>query len=110
MKKNLITENYSGPNVGQKVYIDIEPGNISNPQLKLTLLWFDISGLSKLSQLLSCCFGVFVCYLVYGYLLELIFTLDGLKPYGWYVTLMQFGYYSIFGWVEHFLCVRKERK
>lgn len=31
---------------------------------------------------------------------ELIFTLDGIQPFGWYLTLIQFGYYTIFGWVE----------
>ncbi|KAJ9601595.1 hypothetical protein L9F63_000249, partial [Diploptera punctata] len=31
---------------------------------------------------------------------ELIFTLDGFKPFGWYLTLVQFGYYSIFGYIE----------
>ena len=36
------------------------------------------------------------CY----YLKELIFTLDELKPFGWDLTLIQFAYYTIFGWIE----------
>lgn len=31
---------------------------------------------------------------------ELIFTLDGFRPFGWYLTLIQFGYYTVFGWIE----------
>ncbi|CAB3365111.1 Hypothetical predicted protein [Cloeon dipterum] len=31
---------------------------------------------------------------------ELLFTLDGFKPMGWYLTLVQFAYYSLFGWLE----------
>nr|CAD7395381.1 unnamed protein product [Timema cristinae] len=31
---------------------------------------------------------------------ELIFTLEGFKPFGWYLTLVQFAYYSVFGYVE----------
>lgn len=77
---------------------------------ELTLLWCDISKYSKTTQFLFCCTGVFVFYLIYGYLLELIFTLEGLKPYGWYLTLMQFGYYAIFGWIEKFVCQINERR
>jgi len=53
-----------------------------------------------LTQFLLCCAGVFSLFLIYGYLQELIFTLDGFKPYGWYLTLVQFFYYTIFGYVE----------
>lgn len=42
----------------------------------------------------------FALFLVYGYLQELIFTLDGFKPYGWFLTLVQFFYYTVFGFVE----------
>lgn len=30
----------------------------------------------------------------------MIFSLDGFRPFGWYLTLIQFAYYSIFGWFE----------
>ncbi|KAL7631275.1 UNVERIFIED_CONTAM: hypothetical protein RMT77_018423 [Armadillidium vulgare] len=43
---------------------------------------------------------VFVCYLSYGYMLELIFTLEGMTPYGWYLTLVQFGFYSLFAFFQ----------
>ena len=31
---------------------------------------------------------------------ELIFSLPGFTGYGWYLTLIQFGYYSVFGKIE----------
>ena len=31
---------------------------------------------------------------------ELIFRLEGFKPYGWYLTLMQFLFYTLFGLSE----------
>lgn len=67
---------------------------------RLKIFCFDITSQSKTAQFLYCCAGVFVLYLIYGYLQELIFTLDGFKPYGWYLTLIQFGYYTIFGFLE----------
>lgn len=85
-------------------------GEKSSDVAKLTLLWYDISRFSKTTQFVLCCIGVFVFYLMYGYMLELIFTLDGLKPYGWYLTLIQFGYYAIFGWIEKLVCGIERRK
>ncbi|MPC35946.1 Adenosine 3'-phospho 5'-phosphosulfate transporter 2 [Portunus trituberculatus] len=43
---------------------------------------------------------VFIFYLMYGYVLELIFTLDGMQPYGWYLTLVQFAYYTLFALIQ----------
>lgn len=66
------------------------------------ILCFDLTNYTKVTQFLLCCAGVFVLFLIYGYLQELIFTLDGFKPYGWYLTLVQFLYYTIFGYIERF--------
>lgn len=60
----------------------------------------DLSEYSSNIQFIICCGGVFVLYLLYGYFQELIFSLDGFKPHGWYLTLIQFGYYTIFGYFE----------
>ena len=49
----------------------------------------------KLFKLLV--FFIFFFYLLYGYYQELIFSLPGFAGYGWYLTLLQFGYYSLFG-------------
>ncbi|XP_046746010.1 adenosine 3'-phospho 5'-phosphosulfate transporter 2 [Diprion similis] len=67
---------------------------------EIKILCFDLTNASQKAQLLWCTTGVFVFYLLYGYLQEWIFTLDGFRPFGWYLTLIQFGYYTIFGWIE----------
>lgn len=68
------------------------------PEIKIFCC--DLSSYSSQVQFMICCLGVFVLYLLYGYFQELIFSLEGFKPYGWYLTLIQFGYYSIFGYFE----------
>lgn len=67
---------------------------------EIHILCFDLTHYNGLTQFCLCCLGVFSFYLLYGYLQELIFTLDGFKPFGWYLTLVQFAYYTIFGYVE----------
>ncbi|XP_031620784.1 adenosine 3'-phospho 5'-phosphosulfate transporter 2 [Contarinia nasturtii] len=66
----------------------------------MTILCFDLSNCNSQTQFIFCCIGVFVLYILYGYFQELIFSLDGFKPYGWFLTLIQFGYYTIFGYFE----------
>lgn len=66
----------------------------------MNILCFDLSPYSTQTQFILCCIGVFVLYILYGYFQELIFSLDGFKPYGWFLTLIQFGYYTIFGYFE----------
>ncbi|XP_065213618.1 adenosine 3'-phospho 5'-phosphosulfate transporter 2 [Planococcus citri] len=70
-------------------------------------LWFNISHLNKTTQFFLCTAAVFVFYLIYGYLQEYMFA-SGFKPYGWYLTLLQFGCYSILGFIE-LKCRRIER-
>lgn len=80
---------------------DVSYQRESKPNKKeVTILCFDLTHYNGLTQFLLCCAGVFVFYLLYGYLQELIFTLDGFKPYGWFLTLIQFGYYTGFGYIE----------
>ncbi|XP_011302771.1 adenosine 3'-phospho 5'-phosphosulfate transporter 2 isoform X2 [Fopius arisanus] len=52
------------------------------------------------TRFIWCSAGVFFFYILYGYLQELIFTLDGFRSYGWFLTLIQFAYYTLFGWLE----------
>lgn len=66
----------------------------------MNILCFDLSKCNAQTQFIFCCIGVFVLYILYGYFQELIFSLDGFKPYGWFLTLIQFGYYTIFGYFE----------
>lgn len=74
-------------------------GKPSNPT-EVRILCLDLSHYNATTQFLVCCAGVFFFYLMYGYLQELIFTLDGFKPYGWFLTLVQFAYYTGFGFFE----------
>lgn len=67
---------------------------------KLKVLGFDITHYSQTLQLVLCSIAVFFFYILYGYMQELIFTLEGFRPYGWFLTLVQFGFYTIFGLTE----------
>ncbi|XP_030385192.1 adenosine 3'-phospho 5'-phosphosulfate transporter 2 [Scaptodrosophila lebanonensis] len=71
----------------------------SPPELRI--LCFELTYYNRTTQFLLSCAGVFILYIIYGYLQELIFTVEGFKPYGWFLTLVQFGYYICFGLVEH---------
>ncbi|XP_005098299.1 adenosine 3'-phospho 5'-phosphosulfate transporter 2 [Aplysia californica] len=74
-------------------------------------LWcFDLTYLSRSSQFLILTFLTFAFYLVYGYMQELMFRLEGFKPFGWYLTLIQFAYYTCFGVAELQLKEDKTRK
>ncbi|XP_073973943.1 adenosine 3'-phospho 5'-phosphosulfate transporter 2 [Rhodnius prolixus] len=64
------------------------------------VLFINITNYSAKIQFTICCIAVFVLYVIYGYLQELIFTLEGFKPYGWYLTLVQFFLYTTFACVE----------
>ncbi|BFZ00032.1 hypothetical protein BsWGS_03071 [Bradybaena similaris] len=74
-------------------------------------LWcFDLSYVSRSWQFMILTFLTFVFYLVYGYMQELIFKLEGFQPFGWYLTLVQFAYYTLFGVAELQFKEDKKRK
>ncbi|XP_052861318.1 adenosine 3'-phospho 5'-phosphosulfate transporter 2 [Anopheles cruzii] len=75
-------------------------GGDESPERQIKILFFDLTHYNRTTQFLLCCAGVFALYLVYGYMQELIFTLDGFRPYGWFLTLIQFAYYTAFGYIE----------
>uniref|UniRef100_A0A914YT37 Adenosine 3'-phospho 5'-phosphosulfate transporter 2 n=1 Tax=Panagrolaimus superbus TaxID=310955 RepID=A0A914YT37_9BILA len=87
-----------------------ENSEISGPMLpskrqdvlpqRVYLLNFDITNLPSTLQFLALCGAVFFFYVGYGYFQELIFQLDGMRPFGWYLTFIQFGFYSIFSFSE----------
>ncbi|KAK6490633.1 adenosine 3'-phospho 5'-phosphosulfate transporter 2 [Huso huso] len=77
---------------------------------ELRVLGINLSSFSQPAQFSICVVGVFVFYLIYGYLQELIFSMEGFKPFGWYLTLVQFGFYSVFGLVELQLTQDKSRR
>ncbi|XP_050508634.1 adenosine 3'-phospho 5'-phosphosulfate transporter 2-like [Diabrotica virgifera virgifera] len=77
--------------------------NVLNPEPvkpKHSILCLDISPYTQTIQFFLCTCAVFLFFLLYGYMQELIFTIDGFQHYGWFLTLVQFGYYSIFGLIE----------
>ncbi|OWF42137.1 Adenosine 3'-phospho 5'-phosphosulfate transporter 2 [Mizuhopecten yessoensis] len=72
--------------------------SMSRPEVKL--LYVNISHLPSVVQFTLLTVAAFGFYLVYGYIQELIFRLEGFRPFGWYLTLVQFAFYTIFGLVE----------
>lgn len=67
---------------------------------EIKILCFDLTHYNSTTQFLLCCAGVFVLYILYGYLQELIFSLEEFKSFGWFLTLIQFAYYTCFGYFE----------
>jgi len=59
-----------------------------------------LSTFGPTGQFVACSLSIFAFFIVYGFLQESIFAYGDFKPYGWHLTLVQFGYYSIFGFVE----------
>lgn len=55
---------------------------------------------SSTGHLVVCTLGIFVFYILYGYTQEWIFSNPGFRPFGWYLTLVQFFLYSIFASIE----------
>ncbi|XP_012609135.1 adenosine 3'-phospho 5'-phosphosulfate transporter 2 isoform X2 [Microcebus murinus] len=76
----------------------------------IVVLGINLSKFNKPTQFFICVAGVFIFYLIYGYLQELIFSVEGFKSYGWYLTLVQFAFYSIFGLIELQLIQDKRRR
>ncbi|XP_043544525.1 adenosine 3'-phospho 5'-phosphosulfate transporter 2 isoform X1 [Chiloscyllium plagiosum] len=102
---------------GSRKYISIsvpdKPDSMS-PHIKsaeeLRVIGLNLSDFSRTVQFLICVSGVFIFYLIYGYLQELIFSVEGFKPFGWYLTLVQFAFYSTFGLIEQQLTQDKRRR
>jgi len=104
-----------------KIYInDSDHKELPNKEeTSRKLLWVDISHFSELWQFIICSFVVFIFFIPYGYLQvyfilfvylyviyiyikfqETIFAIKGFKQFGWYLTLIQFFNYSVFGLIE----------
>ena len=66
----------------------------------INILCFNIAKLSRTWQFLILTFATFAFYLLYGYVQELMYKLPGFNNYAWYLTLVQFLFYTIFGSVE----------
>ncbi|CAI4230721.1 unnamed protein product [Auanema sp. JU1783] len=67
---------------------------------EIHLLGWNLTHKPKYVQFLALASAIFVLYIGYGYMQELIFKLPGMKPFGWYLTLIQFFVYSGLGYCE----------
>lgn len=68
-----------------------EPRNGKETQkAEINILCLNLTPYSQLTQFISCCIFVFICYLAYGYFLELIFSGAETKPVSLYITFIQF--------------------
>jgi len=77
--------------------------------IPFSILGHDLSYLPDGLKFIICSTGVFLFFLIYGYMQELIFSLPGFGPFGWYLTLIQFGCYAFTGTLEAIL-LRKDAK
>ena len=99
------------------------------PLTELYVLGIPLHKLSRPVQFITCVCGVLFFYLLYGYtqvrlvsasyafmwvygclLQEWIFSVEGFKPFGWYLTLVQFACYSLFGFTERKLRNEERRR
>lgn len=95
--------------IGDASYAGMKPTEEKESQ-SVPLLWFDLGHLSRTWQFTILTLATFAFYLVYGYMQELIFRLEGFKPFGWYLTLIQFGCYTVIGVAGQQLQKEKTRK
>lgn len=80
--------------------IKIEEPSNGSYKASINILCLDITHYSQLTQFLLCSGFVFVCYIAYGYFLELIFSQPDVKPVSLYITLVQFIITTILSYVE----------
>uniref|UniRef100_A0A3P8YYH0 Adenosine 3'-phospho 5'-phosphosulfate transporter 2 n=2 Tax=Esox lucius TaxID=8010 RepID=A0A3P8YYH0_ESOLU len=106
--------NYNNTRKHLSISIPSSSEVMMSPHIKsveeLRVLGINLSSFNTATQFCICTAGIFLFYLVYGYLQELIFSVEGFKPFGWYLTLVQFGFYSLFGLVELQLTQDKRRR
>lgn len=69
-------------------------------ETKVKCLIFDLTRYSKSNQFIILSLTVFAFHLVQGYMHELIFQLPGFKPFSMFLTLLQFGIYSMLALFE----------
>ena len=62
-----------------------------------------LKNFSPTGQLGVCTIGIFVFYILYGYTQEWIFSDAGFKPFGWYLTFIQFMFYGVLASFEQFI-------
>ena len=63
-------------------------------------LFLDLTRMPRGVQFILLSATIFAFHLVQGYMHELIFKLPGFKPYGMFLTLIQFAIYSLLAFLE----------
>ncbi|CAB1349705.1 unnamed protein product, partial [Coregonus sp. 'balchen'] len=81
--------NYNNARKHLSISIPSSSEAMMSPHIKsveeLRVLGINLSSFNTATQFCICTAG------------ELIFSVEGFKPFGWYLTLVQFGFYSLFG-------------
>ncbi|XP_072947795.1 adenosine 3'-phospho 5'-phosphosulfate transporter 2 [Epargyreus clarus] len=77
-----------------------EPNGRESQKTEINILCFDITPYSPLVQFICCSAFVFICYLAYGYFLELIFSVPEVKPVSLYITFVQFAITTLLSFIE----------
>lgn len=67
----------------------------NNDVVPIILFGINITNWPTVTRFLILCTAVFVLYIIYGIFQELIFALPGMKPFGLYITFIQFLIYSV---------------
>ncbi|CAJ0598965.1 unnamed protein product [Cylicocyclus nassatus] len=93
-----------------KIYMLPTHAREKPPSEQLHLVGFNITYWPLWLQFTSLSLAIFVFYIGYGYMQELIFKLSGMRPFGVYLTLIQFIIYSICGWAEGTMYHERSRK
>ena len=68
----------------------------------VTLYGIDLAKYSRSIQLAICVGGTVFFYLMYGYLQEALFKVEGFH-YGWFLTFVQFVLYTLFSGSERLI-------
>lgn len=92
------------------IKIDEYSGRKETTRNEVNILCFDLTSYSPLVQFLTCCVFVFLCYLAYGYFLELIFSAPEVKSISLYITLVQFIITTLLSYVETLIRNPMKRK
>ncbi|CAG9532363.1 unnamed protein product [Cercopithifilaria johnstoni] len=89
---------------------DIPQQESAVQDIEVRLSGINITFRSRRLQFIVLCCAVFVFYITYGFIQELIFKVDGMESYGWHLTLIQFLIYSITALMESFYCTMISRR
>lgn len=86
------------------------PVNENSKKNAVNILCLDLQPYGQMTQFVCCCIFVFMCYLAYGYFIELIFSDPKVKPISLYITLVQFLITALLSYGESFLREKIKRK